>query len=178
MIMRLVTLYGELLNFLEIRHNAGPLVSSAAEHANVEVTNNLQVFIRCKNQSVTQKYEFFGFSTVAKMPACTAFLKSLQVYSKRSLAMRTRCLSFPDRLGSPRGSSLLRSGLGSDQCTLISLALEAVPQTGAKCIHNRRGESIQCSSNKRSSEFLRSSWNTELRAPFFLSFFINCNRSS
>ena len=176
--MRLVTLYAELLNFLEIRHNVHLFRAPPSMQTWKSATNNLQVFISCRNHSVTQKYEFFGFSTVAKMPACTAFLKSLQVYSKRSLAMRTRCLSFPDRLGSPRGSSLLRSGLGSDQCTLISLALEAVPQTGAKCIHNRRGESIQCSSNKRSSEFLRSSWNTELRAPFFLSFFINCNRSS
>jgi hypothetical protein len=83
------------------------------------------------------------------MPKEQAKLKILQEYSKRSLAILTLSADSGGKSLNPSGSALLRRGGGSPGNLLMSLALEAVPHTGAICTHKHIGDCSHRSNKDR-----------------------------
>jgi len=81
---------------------------------------------------------------VAATPLEQAKQNMKQENSKIWFAMSTLHCSASVRCLFPSGVSHERKGRGAPSNKGISLALDAVPQTGAKCIHASHGESTHC----------------------------------
>ena len=130
------------------------------------VQNNEISSINLITHLVIQKYEFLGFSIVTSNPRPAANENSSHENSNSALAMFTLRASRSVRSGNPSGQSQLRKGGGSPGKRRMSLAREAVPQTGAKCNQTKSGESNQHLRRSLSDSRVRSKVKMELRAFF------------